>query len=467
MSGGVQRRDGGWRVRWTILVAGDVVCAGLAYLIAFLLRIGVPLPLTSDYLPSVRFGEVHHHWGEMLCAQVGVLYFLGLYEMRAVTAPREHVGALLVAPIGQTLLLIAVYFFRQDILFPRSIFVISAVVNALLLLGWRVGTRSLMGSYPRRRVLVVGTNAAATEVIEVIRGQQWLGMDVVGTVSADGGGDAAVGDIPVLGARDELPALCARNRVDEVIIASELSWQDRLLDALSRWEGPRARICVVPTPYEILIGRPGHLRLHDIPLIEVIGDPVGGGASAVKRAFDVALALTLLVFVTPIMLLAAAAVAATSRGPVLYRQTRVGRGGRPFVMVKVRTMQEGAEEATGPVLASANDPRVTWLGHYLRSARLDELPQLWNVLRGDMSFVGPRPERPAFCARYERDIPGYAERLKVRPGVTGYAQVNGEYHTSPATKLKYDIAYIYNRSFWLDLKILSETVKVMLTRRGV
>jgi lipopolysaccharide/colanic/teichoic acid biosynthesis glycosyltransferase len=130
-------------------------------------------------------------------------------------------------------------------------------------------------------------------------------------------------------------------------------------------------------------------------------------------------------------------------------------------------MHVDAERATGPVLASANDPRVTRLGRYLRALRLDEVPQLWNVCRGDMSFVGPRPERPEFVRRFERDIPGYAERLKVRPGLTGYAQVNGEYRTSAATKLKYDLAYIYNRSFWLDLRILAETVKVMLTRRGI
>jgi len=130
-------------------------------------------------------------------------------------------------------------------------------------------------------------------------------------------------------------------------------------------------------------------------------------------------------------------------------------------------MRADAEEHTGPVLAIENDPRVTWLGRFLRATRLDELPQLWNVLRGDMSFVGPRPERPEFAGDFERDIEGYGERFKVRPGLTGYAQVNGEYHTSAATKLKYDLAYMHNRSLWLDFKILADTVKVILTRRGV
>jgi len=463
----VHRLSRGWRLRWAILVAGDLLSACLAYLLAFLLRARIPLPLTQGYLPPLRFAEVRHHWFEMLAAQVGALYFLGLYEARALTSPRGHAGALATAAALQALVLVSVYFFRQDLMFPRSIFVVHAALNAALLLAWRIGSRSLMGSYPRRRVLVVGTNATAAEVIDTIRVQNWLGMDIVGAVAEDGASTGALADVPLLGPRDDLPALCERHDVDEVIIASEPSWQDRLLDSLSRWKGPRARICVVPSPYEILIGRPEHLRLHDIPLIEVISDPLAGGASAAKRLFDLLLAAVLLVLAFPLLLLVAAAIRLTSRGPVLYRQRRVGKDGRPFTMVKFRTMQVGAERATGPVLAAENDPRVTWLGRYLRAARVDELPQLWNVLRGDMSFVGPRPERPEFVRVFEQDIQGYAERFKVRPGLSGYAQVNGEYHTSATTKLKYDIAYIHNRSLWLDLKILSETVKVILTRRGV
>jgi exopolysaccharide biosynthesis polyprenyl glycosylphosphotransferase len=467
MSRSVYRRDGGWRLRWAILVAGDLLAASLAYLLAFMLRARVPLPLTQGYLPALRFAEVHHHWPEMLLAQAGVLYFLGLYEPHALHRPRDHLGAIGAAATLQALLLIAVYFFRQDLLFPRSIFVVFAGLNTILLVAWRLGSQPLMGSYPRRRVLVVGTNAAATEVIDTIRVQHWLGMDIVGAVAGDGVRPAALGDVPVLGARDDLPALCRQHEVDEVIIASDPVWQDRLVDSLSHTEGTRARICVVPSPYEILIGRTEHLRLHDIPLIEVIREPVAGGASAAKRVFDVSLAALLFVLGLPVMLLVALGIRLTSLGPVLFHQERVGKDRRTFTMIKFRTMHVDAEQGTGPVLATENDPRVTWLGRYLRAARLDELPQLWNVIRGDMSFVGPRPERPEFVGSFERDIHGYAERFRIRPGLTGYAQVNGEYHTSATTKLKYDLAYIYNRSLWLDFKILSETVKVIMTRRGI
>ena len=463
----MQRRDGGWRLRWAILVAGDVLACVLAYLAAFILRTLVPLPLTQGYLPGVRFAEVQHHWIEMVLAQLGALYFFGLYEVRALTSPREYLGPLLAAPIVQSLVLVAVYFFVQDLTFPRSIFVVLTLLNGAAMVGWRIGSRSLLGSYPRRRVLVVGTNTAAAEVVHTIRAQGWLGMEVVGTVGSDGTRPTALTDVPVLGVREELPTLCQRHDVDDVIIASDLGWQDRLLDELSRWRGPRARISVVPSPYEVSIGRPGHLRLHDIPLIEVVTDPLAGAASGLKRVFDLVVAIPLFALALPIMLLVALLVRVSSPGAVLYTQERVGKDGRPFTMVKFRTMRADAERATGPVLAAENDPRVTWLGRFLRATRLDELPQLWNLLRGDMSFVGPRPERPEFVAQYVQDIQGYGERFRVRPGLTGYAQVNGEYHTSPTTKLKYDLAYIHNHSLWLDLKILSETVKVILTRRGV
>jgi exopolysaccharide biosynthesis polyprenyl glycosylphosphotransferase len=465
----VHRRDRGWRVRWAVLAAGDMLAAVLAYLVAFILRVVVPLPLTQGYLPAVRFAEVNHHWLELLLAQVATLYFLGLYETRAVLRPRPHVAALVAAAILQALILIAVYFFRQDLVFPRSIFVVFACLNAAFLAIWRLGCSALLGGYPRRRVLVVGTNAAAGEVIEAIRVQQWLGLDVVGIAASSRNGTrpSALEGVPVLGRREELPLLCDRHAIDEVIIASDPSWQDELLDAFSRAPRMRSRVSVVPSPFEILIGRRETLRLHDIPLIEVLEDVPGGAGSITKRLFDTVLAGLLLIVTLPVMALVALAVRLSSRGPVIFRQTRVGRNGEPFTIFKFRTMHEEAEVETGPVLATPNDPRVTLLGRLLRATRLDELPQLWNVLRGDMSFVGPRPERPEFVDGYQRDIHGYTERFKVRPGLTGYAQVNGEYHTSASTKLKYDLAYIHNRSLWLDLRILSETMKVMLTRRGV
>jgi exopolysaccharide biosynthesis polyprenyl glycosylphosphotransferase len=220
--------------------------------------------------------------------------------------------------------------------------------------------------------------------------------------------------------------------------------------------------------YDILVGRVSSLRLHDVPLVEVLKNPEEDVAFLIKEIMDVGFAAVLLVLSIPVLVGAAVFVRLTSPGPLLYRQRRVGKSGKEFIMYKLRTMVEDAEEKTGPVLAvGREDERITWAGRWLRASRIDEVPQLFNVLNGTMSLVGPRPERPEFVSEFLRTIPGYAERLQVRPGLTGLAQINGEYHTTPEYKLKYDLAYIYNYSLWLDVRIMAETVKVMLTRRGV
>jgi lipopolysaccharide/colanic/teichoic acid biosynthesis glycosyltransferase len=199
----------------------------------------------------------------------------------------------------------------------------------------------------------------------------------------------------------------------------------------------------------------------------VLKNPQEDLAFLLKGVLDQLIAALLLVLSLPILGLAIVLIRLTSPGPVLYRQQRVGKGGREFTLYKLRTMVDGAEDGTGPILASQADERVTWIGRILRDSRIDEIPQLWNILNGTMSLVGPRPERPEFAQDFLRTIPGYAERFQLKPGLTGLAQVDGEYHTTPEYKLKYDLAYMYNYSLWLDIRIMAETVKVMLTRRGV
>ena len=216
-----------------------------------------------------------------------------------------------------------------------------------------------------------------------------------------------------------------------------------------------------------MIGRLRFRIVGDLPLLEARVRPLEGTGAFFKRAFDAAAAAAGLLLLAPGLALAAALVTSTSRGGVFYRQTRVGRDGRLFQLWKLRTMREGAEVETGAVLATADDPRVTAIGRALRGARIDEIPQLWNVLRGDMSLVGPRPERPEFAERFARAIPGYGLRHAARPGLTGLAQISGEYTSEPDIKLRYDLAYLNNWTFFLDLAILLRTLPVVLTRRGI
>jgi len=291
-----------------------------------------------------------------------------------------------------------------------------------------------------------------------------------------GGGfvdDRAAGDhlgyrgLPLLGTTDEAADISARESIDHLYVALPPEQHVQMLQLIESTSRECVDVKVVPDLLQVIALRARLEDLDGIPVININDVPLQGFNAMLKRGIDIAISAAALVVIAIPFWLVAALVKLSSRGDVFYRQERMGLDGKPFMIYKFRSMYDDAEAETGPVFASEQDPRRTPLGKLLRRSNVDELPQLWNVLRGDMSFVGPRPERPEFCVRYERDIHGYAERQKVRPGVTGYAQVNGEYHTSPSTKLKYDLAYIYNRSFWLDLKILSETVKVIMTRRGV
>ncbi len=278
--------------------------------------------------------------------------------------------------------------------------------------------------------------------------------------------DPALG--PRLGTHDDLPALLASGRIDDLILAgSRESWQTRLIDRLAGSRPAHTAVLLLPGPFESLIGRMRYRWVHDLPLIEVVRESEWRINRPVKRLLDLAVGSLLLLATLPVLGACALAVRLTSPGPVFYRQTRVGRDRRPFILWKLRTMRIDAEAAGGEVLAQQDDPRFTSIGALLRRFRLDEIPQLWNVLNGTMSLVGPRPERPGFVRTYLAAVPGYAERFVLLPGVTGLAQVNGDYHSSPQNKLRYDLAYLANWSLWLDLSILLRTVKIVLTSRGV
>ena len=216
-----------------------------------------------------------------------------------------------------------------------------------------------------------------------------------------------------------------------------------------------------------MIGRLRFRIVGDLPLLEARVRPLDGAAAFAKRTFDLLVAGSLLLALSPLLAVAALLVVSTSRGGPFYRQTRVGKDGALFELWKLRTMRRGAEVETGAILAVPDDPRVTAIGRALRSARVDEIPQLWNVVQGDMSLVGPRPERPEFADGFARTISGYTLRHAARPGLTGLAQVSGEYSTEPEIKLRYDLAYLNNWSIGLDLAILLRTLPVILTRRGI
>ena len=314
----------------------------------------------------------------------------------------------------------------------------------------------------RTRVLIVGASASAQRAAREIESSGE--HEVVGFAADDYHGRL---DCPrVLGGTDDIPVLVRRLGVQQVVVAEPPVWQQQLSQMASEARTP-VDVHVVPGLYEARVGRLRFHRVRDLPLVDLApANPSPLGMQA-KRVVDLLFAAFGLILTAPAVAVAALAVKLTSPGPVLFRQERVGKGGRSFTIYKLRTMVVDAEKHTGPVLsAGAADARITPVGKLLRATRLDELPQLVNVLRGDMSMVGPRPERPCFVHRYEVEIPGYRERHQVPPGITGWAQVHGGYAIEAEMKLRYDLLYIYNWSLWLDVKILFQTLATVCRRTG-
>ena len=449
------------------VVAGDVAIAMVAYVCAFWLRTLLPNPSTQALMPPERLFQVKHYWWLLLALQPVLLFFLDAYHEIRIKRSREFLGAAATAGALEVLFLIAVYFYTANLTFPRSIFPIFWILNTCGVAVWRIVIKRA-ASHHKRRALIVGSGPLAEQLLAELERVPEIGLEVVGIASDHIPTGQRLGACKVLGGRDEIAEIIRRHQIDQVILTpDESSWKDRLVDSVSRLEGLEARISIVPSIYELLIGRIQHFTVRDIPLLEVAGNPNDPVAAFARRLRDLVLGTALAIVFLPLWAAVALAIKLSDRGRVVYSQERVGQWGRPIRVHKFRTMFEGAEDETGPVLARADDPRLSSLGRFLRSYRIDESLQLVNVLKGEMSLVGPRPDRPEFVARFATEIPGYQERHKVKPGLTGLAQVRGHYHSDPAIKLKYDLAYIYNYSLLLDFVILLETVRIVVRREGV
>jgi Undecaprenyl-phosphate glucose phosphotransferase len=307
-----------------------------------------------------------------------------------------------------------------------------------------------------RRAIVVGGAGPAAEVVAALRRRPDVGVRVLGLVG-DKGDDA--GPVPWLGRFEELRAVLDRQALDIVFIALPYAEYGRLPGILGEIGDDPVTIELIPEVYGVASLRGGIEEFEGVPLIHLRESPLHGWNRVLKRALDLTVGGLAFALAAPAMGLIALAIQRGSPGPALLRQERMGLDGRPFAMLKFRTMRVDAEEETGPVWASADDPRRTRLGAFLRRWSLDELPQLVNVLRGQMSLVGPRPERPVFVQEFRRHFPGYMLRHKVKAGMTGWAQVNGwRGNTSLEKRLEYDLYYIERWSLGFDLKILVQTL---------
>ena len=258
-------------------------------------------------------------------------------------------------------------------------------------------------------------------------------------------------------------AICAEIARHDAVILNDVPAELRN-DLLKFCDRYRVRTYVAPKLTDIMIRGGQTISLFDTPLMLVKGTGLSPIQRILKRAMDVVLCSLAMIVAAPVMLIVAAAIKLEDGGPVFYRQDRLTRNGREFAILKFRSMIVDAEKQAGAVLASGNDPRITKVGKFIRATRLDELPQLLNILKGDMSIVGPRPERKCFADEFTRDMPEFAYRLKVRGGLTGYAQIYGKYNTSPYDKLRLDMMYIENYSLLLDIKLIILTLRIIFSK---
>lgn len=449
------------RKQWIIVsIIIDAILINAGIILAFLLRFGGALPQFNfeAYTSLAIFITVIH---------LGALYIYDLYKVEEAGDSWDIVSAVFKAVTLGLILTVFLTFFSRFLSFPRPVFMLAWLILLVILSGWRVmATRVFKIKWPTQRVLIVGNGEPALEIINELKGRAEWGYEVVGVICKnreDVG--SSVGGAKVLGTFEDLVPLVKSQEITRVIVTSPARHRE-MLEELARSASTNVRLEVIPELYEIYIGKVDHTLISDVPLIQLTREPTSNWIYLSKRTIDLIGASLALLITSPVMLFAALAIKLTSPGPVVYRQERVGQGERVFNVYKFRTMVADAEAKTGPVLATENDKRITPVGGFLRRTRVDELPQLINVLKGEMSFVGPRPERPFFVEKFKKKIPGYTERFKVKPGLTGLAQISGGYATDARNKLKYDLIYIYHQSLFLDAQIILKTLKVLLTGRG-
>jgi Undecaprenyl-phosphate glucose phosphotransferase len=452
-------------------VVSDAILGILAFIVAYALR------FYSGFIPITRGLPPLRQYVNLLPFIAGVVplgFFLqGLYRLRRGRSRVDDffavfVGSILAVVFGVMATLYVQTYFASETArdlgtyqVSQWVWAIFLFVNVLLTYSSREFIRQVLEQRWRagiglKRILIAGSGELGRLIADKILEHQELGYQIIGFVD-----DRAVGDhlgyrgLPLLGTLDEAAEITSREGIDHLYVALPPEQHVRMLELLDSTSREMVDVKVVPDLLQVIALRARLEDLDGVPVININDVPLQGFNSIVKRVIDIGISsVALLVLALPLGVLAVL-VKLTSRGRVFYRQERMGLDGKSFTIVKFRSMYDDAERHTGPVWAVDGDPRVTVLGRFLRKSNLDELPQLWNVLRGDMSIVGPRPERPHFVEQFKHKIPQYMLRHKVKAGLTGWAQVNGWRGNTPLEKrIEYDLYYIENWSVRLDLKIM-------------
>ena len=453
-----------------------------AFALAYLIR------FETGLFPAPK-GQPPFEQYQVLVPFIGLLipmmfYLQGTYRLRRNRTAVDDffavlVGTLLTVAVGLLATLYVQVYVATDAARETGAYEVSRLVWGLFVvlnIGFTFASRDLVRRYLRhryaagiglRRVLIAGTKDLARHVADRFLEHAELGYQVIGFLDDDPGGDRiGYRGLPLLGTLEDATEVIEREGIDQLYVALPVEQHVKTLNLIEVANRECIDVKIIPDFLQFVTLRARLEDLDGLPLININDVPLRGFNSVLKRLMDVVSSAAALVILALPMALIAAAIRRTSPGPALYRQERMGLDGQAFMLLKFRSMYQNAEQDTGPIWARENDPRRTPIGRFLRQFSLDELPQFWNVLRGDMSLVGPRPERPFFVDKFKERLPKYMLRHKVKAGITGWAQVNGwRGNTSVEKRIEYDLHYIENWSIMLDVKIMWLTVIHLLLHR--
>ncbi|MFY9614332.1 MAG: undecaprenyl-phosphate glucose phosphotransferase [Candidatus Dormiibacterota bacterium] len=454
------------------MAAGDAVCVAAAVLLAYHYRFHfdrIPIPGTEPpsferYVAAIPV--------VIVVLVVSLAINRGYTQTRGRAFLDEIYGLIGGVTVGSILLLAMMSLYR-DFSYSRLVTVYMAVVAIAILVAFRGLMRVALSQMRRRglgttRALVVGSGSGADALIHRLEMFPEYGYELIGVVDDRLEQGSEYNRLPVVGDTQDLNHLIMRHDIEQVFVALAEPDYHKILRMVAGSSDTSAEFKIVPHLLEVITSGVVADDIDGIPLVGVRRSRLVGFNLVIKRVFDRAFTVVLLIPGLPLMGVIAVLIKLESRGPVMYSQERVGRGGHTFTAYKFRSMVKNAEADTGPVFTSRDDPRTTRVGRFLRRTGLDEIPQVFNVLRGDMSLVGPRPERPHFVEQFNEDVPGYAERHAVPPGITGWAQLNDlRQATSIEQRTIYDSYYVDNWSLGFDLKILLATfIRVFFHRNA-
>ena len=442
-----------------ITAAVDALMLAAAFFAAYRLRQVTEYPRALNPRPF-------SYYGGMLAIHVVTLlftfFFYRLYHFKRGLSRIDKTYAILAAGSIGTIASIALtsFVYKNELDYPRAMVVYAWVLSIVFVSIGRVFTDSLQSRYRRAnptRVLIVGAGDIGRLLLQKIQQSPSLGYEPVGFAD-DTPGRKEVAGLPVLGNTSQVGYLIREHDIQEAILGLPEATQRETLDLISQCEREKAAVRIFPNVFQIIASEISIDDLNGLPLLSVRDVALRGWRLTVKRTMDLIISAVTLILISPLMLLVALLIKLDSPGPVFFAQERMGLDATPFHTLKFRSMRMDAEEETGPVWATKDDPRRTRFGSLIRRFSLDELPQFINVLVGDMSLVGPRPERPVFVEQFRQMVPRYMDRHKEKAGITGWAQVNGlRGDTSIVERTKYDLWYIENWSLLLDIKILVKT----------